>query len=82
MHGDSRVMVWVCLATTSLPAPCLSTFYSPLFSDEPKKREPAGSRSIFYYKLNDQSTAPRLRQTTISTNRMPSSGATHFSQRT
>ena len=28
MHGDSRVMVVVCLATTSLPAPCLSTSLS------------------------------------------------------
>ena len=25
MHGDSRVMVVVCLETASLPAPCLST---------------------------------------------------------
>ena len=29
MHGDSRVMVVVCLATTSLPAPCLSNFHFP-----------------------------------------------------
>ena len=25
MHGDSRVMVVVCLETASLPAPCLSS---------------------------------------------------------
>ena len=29
MHGDSRVMVVVCLETTSLPAPCLSTSTFP-----------------------------------------------------
>ncbi|WP_244077744.1 hypothetical protein, partial [Aeromonas caviae] len=36
MHGDSRVMVVVCLATTSLPAPCLSTSTFPGSREEPK----------------------------------------------
>ncbi|MFM5646173.1 hypothetical protein ACET55_19030, partial [Aeromonas caviae] len=35
MHGDSRVMVVVCLATTSLPAPCLSTSTFPGSREEP-----------------------------------------------
>ncbi|WP_236729445.1 hypothetical protein, partial [Aeromonas caviae] len=38
MHGDSRVMVVVCLATTSLPAPCLSTSTFPGSREEPKKK--------------------------------------------
>ncbi|MBW7068669.1 hypothetical protein N6Z87_25660, partial [Klebsiella pneumoniae subsp. pneumoniae] len=38
MHGDSRVMVVVCLETASLPAPCLSTSTSPRSREEPKKR--------------------------------------------
>lgn len=37
MHGDSRVMVVVCLETASLPAPCLSTSTSPRSREEPKK---------------------------------------------
>ncbi|WP_234928666.1 hypothetical protein, partial [Aeromonas caviae] len=48
MHGDSRVMVVVCLETASLPAPCLSTSTSPRSREEPKKiprsREKAGDR--------------------------------------
>lgn len=36
MHGDSRVMVVVCLETASLPAPCLSTSTSPRSREEPK----------------------------------------------
>ncbi|WP_244077371.1 hypothetical protein, partial [Aeromonas caviae] len=35
MHGDSRVMVVVCLETASLPAPCLSTSTSPRSREEP-----------------------------------------------
>lgn len=35
MHGDSRVMVVVCLETTSLPAPCLSTSTFPGSREEP-----------------------------------------------
>jgi hypothetical protein len=35
MHSDSRVKVPVCLATTSLPDPCLSTYLSPRFREEP-----------------------------------------------
>ncbi len=46
-----------------------------------KKREPAGSRFILLV-IPQESTAPRLRQTTINTVRIPSNGATHFSQRT
>lgn len=38
MHGDSRVMVVVCLETASLPAPCLSTSTSPRSREEPFKR--------------------------------------------
>ncbi|WP_218972765.1 hypothetical protein, partial [Aeromonas caviae] len=38
MHGDSRVMVVVCLETASLPAPCLSTSTSPRSREEPEKR--------------------------------------------
>ena len=34
MHGDSRVMVVVCLETASLPAPCLSTSTSPRSREE------------------------------------------------
>ncbi len=37
MHSDSRVKEPVCLATTSLPDPCLSTYLSPRFREEPKK---------------------------------------------
>ncbi|WP_206616939.1 hypothetical protein, partial [Aeromonas caviae] len=37
MHGDSRVMVVVCLETASLPAPCLSTSTFPGSREEPKK---------------------------------------------
>ncbi|WP_274450168.1 hypothetical protein, partial [Aeromonas caviae] len=37
MHGDSRVMVVVCLETASLPAPCLSTSTSPRSREEPEK---------------------------------------------
>ena len=37
MHSDSRVKVPVCLATTSLPDPCLSTYLSPRFREEPFK---------------------------------------------
>ena len=40
MHSDSRVKEPVCLATTSLPDPCLSTYLSPRFREEPKKRLP------------------------------------------
>ncbi|WP_206769994.1 hypothetical protein, partial [Aeromonas veronii] len=36
MHSDSRVKEPVCLATTSLPDPCLSTYLSPRFREEPK----------------------------------------------
>ncbi|WP_234888697.1 hypothetical protein, partial [Aeromonas caviae] len=36
MHGDSRVMVVVCLATTSLPALCLSTSTFPGSREEPQ----------------------------------------------
>lgn len=36
MHGDSRVMVVVCLETASLPAPCLSTSTSPRSREEPE----------------------------------------------
>ncbi|WP_290437172.1 hypothetical protein, partial [Aeromonas caviae] len=43
MHGDSRVMVVVCLATTSLPAPCLSTSTFPGSREEPKKTDHAKS---------------------------------------
>ncbi|WP_206616940.1 hypothetical protein, partial [Aeromonas caviae] len=35
MHGDSRVMVVVCLETASLPAPCLSTSTFPGSREEP-----------------------------------------------
>ncbi|MFQ2486948.1 hypothetical protein ACK31S_02815, partial [Aeromonas caviae] len=42
MHGDSRVMVVVCLATTSLPAPCLSTSTFPGSREEPKKSSRSG----------------------------------------
>ena len=35
MHSDSRVKEPVCLATTSLPDPCLSTYLSPRFREEP-----------------------------------------------
>ncbi len=38
MHSDSRVKEPVCLATTSLPDPCLSTYLSPRFREEPEKR--------------------------------------------
>ena len=44
MHGDSRVMVVVCLETASLPAPCLSTSTSPRSREEPQKRR----RSAFW----------------------------------
>lgn len=37
MHGDSRVMVVVCLETASLPAPCLSTSTFPGSREEPNK---------------------------------------------
>ena len=40
MHGDSRVMVVVRLATTSLPAPRLSTSTFPGSREEPRKPEP------------------------------------------
>ena len=50
MHGDSRVMVVVCLETTSLPAPCLSTSTSPRSREEPficaRVRRPAPSRRV------------------------------------
>ncbi|WP_270793620.1 hypothetical protein, partial [Aeromonas sp. QDB36] len=42
MHGDSRVMVVVCLATTSLPVPCLSTSTFPGSREEPKKTARSG----------------------------------------
>ena len=35
MHSDSRVKEPVCLATTSLPDPCLSTYLSPRLREEP-----------------------------------------------
>lgn len=38
MHSDSRVREPVCLATTSLPDPCLSTYLSPRFREEPFKK--------------------------------------------
>src|SRR5574344_1176010 len=38
MHSDSRVKEPVCLATTSLPDPCLSTYLSPRLREEPEKR--------------------------------------------
>ncbi len=49
MHGDSRVMVVVCLATTSLPAPCLSTSTFPGSREEPifeafRRGDPSRSR--------------------------------------
>lgn len=37
MHSDSRVKEPVCLATTSLPDPCLSTYLSPRLREEPKE---------------------------------------------
>ena len=37
MHSDSRVKEPVGLATTSVPDPCLSTYLSPRFREEPKK---------------------------------------------
>ncbi|QXW31446.1 hypothetical protein KXJ75_11025 [Aeromonas sanarellii] len=43
MHGDSRVMVVVCLETASLPAPCLSTSTSP-----GSREEPFFTSSIFF----------------------------------
>ncbi|GKR79977.1 hypothetical protein KAM481_34470 [Aeromonas caviae] len=46
MHGDSRVMVVVCLETASLPAPCLSTSTSPRSREEPKIKGVAGSLSL------------------------------------
>ena len=36
MHSDSRVKEPVCLATTSLPDPCLSTYLSPRLREEPQ----------------------------------------------
>ena len=42
MHSDSRVKEPVCLATTSLPDPCLSTYLSPRFREEPKKTPAEG----------------------------------------
>lgn len=35
MHSDSRVKEPVGLATTSVPDPCLSTYLSPRFREEP-----------------------------------------------
>ena len=46
MHGDSRVMVVVCLETASLPAPCLSTSTS----QDPAKNLLFGT-AIFVYGL-------------------------------
>ncbi len=48
MHGDSRVMVVVCLETASLPAPCLSTSTSPRSREEPIKRKPPSRDGGFF----------------------------------
>ena len=42
MHGDSRVMVVVCLETASLPAPWRINFHFPRSREEPKKRPMPG----------------------------------------
>ncbi len=64
MHGDSRVMVVVCLATTSLPAPCLSTSTFPGSREEPIKRRPAG-RHIIYCRQNGKNQGMAMTLTTI-----------------